>query len=173
MIKCPNCARDNEPDAKICIYCGAPLVDVVSSGAATRSLGDTDYEDVVSKLGPAKFGHRMNLVIGVGKDARTLSFASNEIESLVIGREDPDTGERPEIDLTDFGAVEKGVSRRHAAIIRKDDSLQIVDRDSPNGTFLNGQRLVANQSRVLRDGDDIRLGHLVIRINFSKNPPSS
>jgi pSer/pThr/pTyr-binding forkhead associated (FHA) protein len=83
-----------------------------------------------------------------------------------VGRYNPTTDEKPEIDLTDYGAVEKGVSRRHAFIIRRDGSLYLVDNDSPNGTFLNGQKLVAQQPRVLRDGDDIRLGHLVLRITF-------
>ena len=37
-----------------------------------------------------------------------------------------------------------------------------------NGTFLNGQRLVPNQPRILRDGDEIRLGHLVLYVRFVK-----
>lgn len=110
----------------------------------------------------------MNLIIGVEKDARAMVFDANRIEELVIGRKNPDTGEAPEVDLSSYEAMDKGVSRRHAAIIRKDGSLHIVDMGSANGTFLNGQRLVANQPRVLRDGDDVRLGHLVLRITFER-----
>ena len=168
MIQCPQCGRMNEDTAKICVYCGNALVDLVKEQAATRSFNDTDFEDGMPKWGSAKFSSKMNLIISIDKTPGALTFDADEIEELIIGRIDPDSGERPEIDLSDFGGLDKGVSRRHAAIIRKDGSLQVVDKGSPNGTFLNGQKLVSNQPRVLRDGDDIRLGHLVIRISFQK-----
>jgi pSer/pThr/pTyr-binding forkhead associated (FHA) protein len=41
-----------------------------------------------------------------------------------------------------------------------------VDRASANGTFVNGQRLHRNEVRVLRNGDDIRLGRLVLSAKF-------
>lgn len=167
MIKCPECGRMNEDNAKLCVYCGTPLVDLVRE-VATRAFNDTDFEEGVPKWGSARFNSKMNLIISVEKNPRAMTFDAEGIEELQIGRIDPDTGERPEIDLTDYDALGKGVSRRHAAVIRKDGSLQIVDKDSPNGTFLNGQKLVPNQPRVLRDGDDVRLGHLVIRITFQK-----
>ncbi|NDJ63106.1 MAG: FHA domain-containing protein, partial [Chloroflexi bacterium] len=73
------------------------------------------------------------------------------------------------VDLTNSGGVDKGVSRRHALVVRKEEnSLMIVDKDSPNGTYLNGQRLVPNQGRLLRDGDELRLGRLVIRVHFER-----
>lgn len=168
MIECPNCHRSNEDTAKICVYCGTPLVDVTTAYSSTRALDDTDYEEGVPKWGSARFSGQMNLVIGVERDPRALVFDANEIEELVIGRKNPDTGESPDIDLDPYDGIDKGVSRRHASIIRKDGSLHIVDKGSANGTFLNGQRLVANQPRVLRDGDDIRLGYLVIRITFER-----
>jgi pSer/pThr/pTyr-binding forkhead associated (FHA) protein len=95
-------------------------------------------------------------------------FYVDDNGELMIGRLDPDTGEAPDIDLTMYQAAEKGVSRRHAVITRRETALNIIDLGTPNGTFLNGQRLVANQPRVLRDGDEVRLGHLVLRITFGK-----
>jgi pSer/pThr/pTyr-binding forkhead associated (FHA) protein len=41
-----------------------------------------------------------------------------------------------------------------------------MDNGSSNGTFLNEQKLIANQPRVLRDGDDLRLGFLVLTVHF-------
>ena len=168
MIKCHECGRMNEDSAKICVYCGAVLTDAAQAYASTRTLDDTDFEEGVPKWGSARFSSQMNLVVGIEKDPKSLIFDASQIEELVIGRRNPDTGEAPEIDLDPYNGLDKGVSRRHAAIIRKDGSLHVVDRGSANGTFLNGQRLVANQPRVLRDGDDIRLGHLVIRITFER-----
>jgi pSer/pThr/pTyr-binding forkhead associated (FHA) protein len=72
----------------------------------------------------------------------------------------------PDLDLAPFGAAEQGVSRRHAAMRRGEDTLTLVDFGSTNGTYLNGQRLIPNQPRVLRDGDEIRVARLVFHIFF-------
>jgi pSer/pThr/pTyr-binding forkhead associated (FHA) protein len=116
----------------------------------------------------------MNLVLKVPDTEKTFTFDAAEITKLTIGRVDPDTGEAPAVDLIDHKAVEKGVSRRHASIIRRDTgSLSLVDQESDNGTFLNGQRLVPNQPRILRDGDEIRLGHLILYVRFVKATDAS
>lgn len=166
LVDCP-CGRYkiDERD-KICTYCGK----LVASFAATRALSEDDLEDEsVPRWGTARFSTRMNLILSLrGTDHRFI-FDANEITELTIGRTDPDTGEKPALDLSEFGAVENGVSRRHASIIRKDSgSLQIVDKGSPNGTFLNGQRLVVNQPRILRDGDELRLGKMILVVRFEK-----
>lgn len=135
---------------------------------ATRGLGDTDFEENQPRWGTARFGSRTNLLIYVRGIQQPFVFDAGTVNELVIGRYDPDTNHSPEIDLQNYGANEKGVSRRHATIIRRDGSLSIVDQGSHNGTYLNGQRLVAHQPRILRDGDDVRLGHLVLRIKFER-----
>jgi hypothetical protein len=138
---------------------------------STRGLGDTDFEEAEPKWGTARFGSRTDLIIYVRDANERFVFDAGTIEELVIGRYDPDTGESPEVDLQELGGPEKGVSRRHAIITRRDGSLNIVDQGSHNGTYLNGQRLVAHQPRILRDGDDLRLGHLVLRIKFVRSQP--
>jgi hypothetical protein len=166
VIECPNCKRQVPENSKICTYCGTLLE--TTQPTATRALNDTDFEDSVPRWGTARFNARMNLVLTVPDTSTSFVFDAERIEELVIGRQDPATGISPDIDLRDHGAIEKGVSRRHATIVRRNGSLSIVDQGSPNGTFLNGQRLVANQPRVLRDGDDVRLGHLVLRVTFER-----
>lgn len=137
---------------------------------ATRGLGNTDYEESEPRWGTARFNERTTLMLFVRGAPEPFVFDATSIVELVIGRVDPDTGQSPDIDLEHFGGTEKGVSRRHASIIRKDGSLNIVDAGSHNGTYLNGQRLIAHQPRVLRDGDDIRLGFLVLRVKFVRGP---
>lgn len=167
MIQCPQCKKDNKDNAQICAFCGEPLFDVQ---AATRALGDTDFEENVPKWGSARYQQRIkfNVMMDSGEE-KSLEIDTTEIDQLAIGRVDPVTNEAPPIDLTEFEALDKGVSRRHANLIRKDGSLHIVDLGSGNGTFLNGQRLVSDQPRVIRDGDDIRLGYLVIRVSFERD----
>lgn len=56
----------------------------------------------------------------------------------------------------DLVMAEAGLSRRHALIEHYDGLAQITDRDSRNGTFVNGERV--NGTRPLRDGDVITFG---------------
>lgn len=167
-MKCPNCNHDNREGAKICDYCGAPLFDPLQ-GAATKALGDTDIEEIIPRWGSSRYTDRIHLNVTLNGDEHVLTFDTSEMEELVLGRLDPDTNTAPNVDLTYFEARDKGVSRRHATITRRDGNLHLTDLGSPNGTFLNGQRLITNQPRVLRDGDDIRLGYLVVRISFERN----
>lgn len=87
-------------------------------------------------------------------------------DELVLGRKG--TGEIGPfvLDLTPFGADEKGVSRIHAAFRRLKNNLFLVDLGSSNGTFVNGQRLVSEQPNMLIEGDEIRLGNLVATVTY-------
>lgn len=169
MTECLYCGYKNiAENAKTCPRCGLPLTREVAT--ATRVLGDTEDETAIPRWGTAGFSSRMNLILKVHGFDKTYTFDANQITKLILGRLDPDSGEAPSIDLREFKAVDKGVSRRHAAIVRRDtDTLSLVDQDSDNGTYLNGQRLVPNQPRILRDGDEIRLGHLVLYVRFQKS----
>jgi len=51
--------------------------------------------------------------------------------------------------------LDNGVSRRHARIIELNGQVLIEDMQSANGTLVNGEMI---QTRVLNDGDKIRLG---------------
>lgn len=165
MIICPACQYENKEGALNCARCGAPLIDLATA-QTTRALGDTDFEEGMPKWGSARFNGAMNLVLTVLDTDQVFTFDADQVMELVIGRLNTDTGERPAVDLTDSDAIEKGVSRKHAVIVRRDGALHVMDYGSANGTYLNGQKLVAQQPRLLRDGDDIRLGHMVIRVTF-------
>jgi FHA domain len=168
--KCPNCSNNVLETEDICPFCGELFN---TTPEATRALGNTDFEEGIPRWGTAHFGSRTNLILQVRGASKTFIFDAEEIVELVIGRVDPDTGDAPPVDLQDCGGIDKGVSRRHAAVIRRDDKLQLIDKGSPNGTFLNGQRLVSNQPRILRDGDEVRLGHLVLVVSFERVSPLS
>lgn len=166
--ECPNCHSEVGDTEAICHKCGMLLV---KPSKETQALSNTDFEEGIPRLGTSFFGSRKKFVLQVREFSKTFVFDAHDVDELIIGRYDPDTGESPAIDLQECDAVNKGVSRRHAALVRQMDKLQIVDKGSPNGTFLNGQRLVANQPRILRDGDEVRLGHLVLVISFEDLGP--
>lgn len=168
MTECLYCGFTQiSASAKTCPRCGLPLKQQPSN--ATRALAEPDDDIATPRYGTAGFNSRMNLILRLPDTNATFTFDAAQITKLTIGRIDPDTGEAPVIDLNEHKAVEKGVSRRHAAIIRRDSgSLSLVDQESDNGTYLNGQKLVPNQPRILRDGDEIRLGHLLLYVRFAK-----
>ncbi|NDJ63107.1 MAG: FHA domain-containing protein [Chloroflexi bacterium] len=152
----------------ICTYCG--ILVSRREHATTRSLNDTELDDIVTRAGTAHLGARRLLVLGV-RDGQSFYFAANEITEFEIGRKDPATGDAPLVDLAAFNGAGKGVSRRHAVIRRQDTVLKVSDLNSANGTFLNGHRLVAHQDRILRDDDELRLGFLVINVKFEQMSP--
>ena len=87
------------------------------------------------------------------------SFSVPEPDCM-IGRFDPVTELRPDIDLTDHD-LKRSVSRRHARIVRSEDGHAIVEEiGALNGTMVNGKPLVAGQPHPLQDGDQITIGSL-------------
>lgn len=108
----------------------------------------------------------LTLFVAIEGLQTVFEFNVAQITRVTIGRIDPDTGERPDIDLTGYGAYENGVSRRHAAIITWNRGLFVIDEGSPNGTFLNGKRLAAGEPCALKYGDQIRIGRLVLNVTL-------
>jgi hypothetical protein len=90
---------------------------------------------------------------------------------VVIGRGSDQSAMRPDIDLEAFQGAEQGVSRLHLSM-RYDsehNAIHIYDLGSSNGSYLNNQRLNPHEVRFLRDGDQLRLGRMVIQVKF-KHP---
>jgi pSer/pThr/pTyr-binding forkhead associated (FHA) protein len=108
----------------------------------------------------------MSLQLDVLATSQRFLFEAIDFQTLTLGRVDPRTGRTPDVDLSQSKGLELGVSRHHASMMRREGALYLVDENSANGTYLNGQRLVAEQPRILRDGDDIRMGRLVMRVSF-------
>ncbi len=166
MIVCPHCNYDNLEGTLFCEKCGKSLfVEKGDTAVSTQRLGEAPSQlEGKPTWGTARFDHQATIVMHIQDAAKPVVLHPQQ--ESIIGRLDPASGATPDLDLTPYGALDRGVSRIHAAIRRGDDTLTLVDLGSVNGTHLNGQRLVPNQPRVLRDGDEIRLGRLVIHIYF-------
>jgi len=66
----------------------------------------------------------------------------------------------------DYRFDDNGLSRLHATIYRDGDKIWVVDENSTNGTFVNGEP-VSGSGMPLRDGDTVRIGNntdLTVRI---------
>jgi pSer/pThr/pTyr-binding forkhead associated (FHA) protein len=72
----------------------------------------------------------------------------------------------PDLNLNPYGAREKGVSRVHAALRHDHSQVLLIDLGSTNGTRLNGRPVAAHQAVKVSNGDEIRLGKLLLKITF-------
>ncbi len=84
-------------------------------------------------------------------------------EGITIGRDS---------DICEVIASNDYVSRRHCAVLsEQNESIQLVDLDSSNGTFVNGERV---KRCALRHGDHISCGRSSPpHFAFSESPPSN
>lgn len=89
-------------------------------------------------------------------------------EWVTLGRKCSEKYEQNHIDMTEFQALDLGVSRIHAAIHARKNFLTLQDLGSTNGTQLNGFAVAAYQNVPLEDGDEIMFGALRLKVTFSR-----
>lgn len=167
MKACPYCGHSNREGLLFCEECGQGLTSIMPgmTNMVKPSMDATpSIPGVKGVWGAASLATAASIIVQIrdAPDPLQMPLA----DQMILGRSDMTNPRQPDIDLTPYGALEKGVSRLHATIQRNDDVLTLVDMASSNGTHLNGQRLTPHQPRVLRDGDEIRLGKLVAHIYF-------
>jgi hypothetical protein len=174
MQPCPNCGHQNRAGIVFCENCGASLIGNMPLN--TKAL-ESDEQKAASKIdasvvtdvkiqGTTLFGENTLLRLAIEGSPEPILFKPKS--ETIFGRRDPATGAMPDVDLTPFAGYRMGVSRRHAAIRFGDEqNLDLWDLGSSNGTFLNGNRLNAHRPYRLHDGDEIRLGQMVLRVFFA------
>jgi len=86
--------------------------------------------------------------------------------AVEIGPDGLQMGKRPDCDLV---LDDTYASRSHAAIEVTSEGVRLVDRGSTNGTFVNDERI---ESRLLADGDLIRIGRSVLRFQITPQAPA-
>ncbi len=87
-------------------------------------------------------------------------------DETLVGRYDPVTDLRPDVDLTQVD-LKRSVSRRHARIQKLDDGFVVTEEvGALNGTFVNGAKLVTGRAHPVQPGDKISFGmvKLVFRV---------
>jgi hypothetical protein len=97
-------------------------------------------------------------------NAKIFEFPLKSGQSYIIGR--ADNTSRPDIDVSLFEAIEKGVSRRHAELKAINDRLYLCDLGSRNSTYLNDEHLEVEKYYLVSSGDLIRLGTLILAVEF-------
>jgi len=79
---------------------------------------------------------------------------------LILGR----------LETNDVPIKDGKASREHAKVYPQGQDFAIVDLNSSNGTFVNGQKVT---KRVLRSGDEISIGMVTLRFEAEKAAPAA
>lgn len=166
MITCPNCQHNEITGAIFCSNCGARLVHAeaylthVFRGEATQPFQVPTEKQALSVPTGRLLGAAVSLHILNAGQILPLSGK----EEFIIGRSAEGQAPLPDIDLANYRAYEKGVSRLHASIKASGSSISITDLGSVNGTRLNGRKIVPNEEVALNHGDILSLGKMQIQI---------
>ena len=168
MIICPECGSSQYPGTLFCSECGKMLVGSAIS-EPTDILPFTEFDNRplpipvdIQTLGPPEKPKQVLFVIPSSRRRIELKL----IHQIRIGRADPEAKITPELDLTQDQGIENGISRLHATIQLVKQGVILTDLDSTNGTVLNKSRLPAQKPFLVRSGDEIKLGDLLMHIFF-------
>lgn len=177
MPVCPTCGHENPFSALICAKCYTLLTTQPLTTARIREttnlasgaqipLTNTSlpFPKSPGRLGPDVVALYVNrtpqpIIIEIARQA-------------ILGRHTPNSSTQPRVDLTAYGAFERGVSRMHAAIRRVGKGLAIEDLASSNGTWLNGSRLPPFVTSDVKSGDTVNLSHLEVQIFYDDGTDS-
>jgi hypothetical protein len=129
-------------------------------GTRLRRMVNAAQEDAQKSV-PAP----TELTLVVRGMSETVAFRGQQ--SLTLGRYDHKAVHRPDVDLSRFGAAERGVSREHARLELHNGDLFIVDLGSTNGSFVRGEKMMPNEPYKVRHGEEIILGRLAIQVMFA------
>ncbi|HEY84916.1 MAG TPA: FHA domain-containing protein [Chloroflexi bacterium] len=169
MIKCPFCQTPHVDGTLFCSECGTYLLEDDQRGTdplGTNEIGwvgdAAEDPNAAAALAPGSGPATINLTIGDKK--RTIEIPLNK--AVHMGRLDPASDVFPEIDLSDDDGLGKGVSRRHARILKREGTVVVEDLGSINGTFINGKRLAPYLPETLADGDHLQLGRLLLEVKL-------
>jgi pSer/pThr/pTyr-binding forkhead associated (FHA) protein len=142
-MKCKECQMENIEGALFCEECGAKL------------------EEKAELLEVAEEGGGVHLVLA-SSDGNRLEIPSKD--EVVVGREDPISDIFPDVDLTDLGGMDKGVSRKHAVIHRAGADYTVEDMGSTNGTYVNKKKISPHAPQTIKPGDELRFGKLSLSV---------
>ena len=125
-------------------------IDVSGDARAAAQLRPVTH----ARSAAASPGNGTRLVVDGDEDT---GFALGDGE-IMVGRFDPVTEMKPDVDLTQLD-LKRSVSRRHGRIFPTDDGHAITEEvGALNGTFVNGDKLVTGRPHPLRDGDQVSFG---------------
>jgi pSer/pThr/pTyr-binding forkhead associated (FHA) protein len=168
MVTCPHCHAKYPENTLFCEECGAYLLGGDQKETDPLAVGEVIWmeREETREAAEADITSPLGLKLAIPDSGRDVEVSLTK--EVNIGRLDPASACFPDIDLASEGGLESGISRRHAKITRQGREVFIEDLGSLNGTFLNREKLAPYLPHVLKSGDELQLGKLVLRVSFTK-----
>lgn len=169
MMVCPECRSAFYPGTLFCESCGAAVHPASRAHvAATRTPASSEPnkgrssqpEDLTGAVTASGTTIR-RLLVRIEPTPARLAFRAAVIR---VGRADEEAGFVPDLDLTPYDGLEKGVSRCHATIRWADGGYVLIDEHSSNGTWLAGRRLESGRAYPLPQRASVRFGDLLAEL---------
>jgi hypothetical protein len=166
MIKCPVCQAQHPENTLFCDECGSSLLEDNQKKTGLIVVGEVTWteREETPKVSEEEVVSPVSLKLSIPDSGREMELPLTK--EVNIGRLDAASDCFPDVDLTSDGGLKKGVSRRHAKITRRGSEVFIQDLGSMNGTFLNRKKLTPYLPQVLKNGDELQLGKLILRVGF-------
>lgn len=169
--ECPQCGFANPPRTIFCEYCGEQLKPTDSfdiQPGLTQSPSTSEQRFTETKHGVQGAQVAMDALSEIIEIPGWFLVQPNgerldiphKLKEIYIGRDDIVSNVFPDIDLSRFDALKKGVGRKHIRLTLEDKQISIEDLQTVNGTFINGKRLLPHVPVPIQHGDVIVLGKL-------------
>ncbi|NDJ77555.1 MAG: FHA domain-containing protein [Chloroflexi bacterium] len=162
FFSCPRCNYPCPPGDDVCPECGTSLRHPSAEISAHARSGLLERERLTT------FASQAQVICQGVPGGQMLTLPMDR--PVVLGRGALSIAGEFACDLTEFNALEHGVSRRHCQFKRQGHQLWVTDLESANGTFLNGQLLYPRQGYVVAHQDRLMLGELQFVVFFLPAP---
>lgn len=97
----------------------------------------------------------------------TARFKFGVGQTMTLGRTNPNSAIKPEIDLSNYDSMYiDGVSRLHASLTRDELGWYLTDLNSTNGTWVNGDRLAPGTRYMLGTVNAIQFARFDLTITI-------
>ncbi|GHO52559.1 hypothetical protein KSB_10340 [Ktedonobacter robiniae] len=187
MDKCPYCGADTRPEDRYCLNCGNRLTPAAAAqsmnAAPTVGASPSGEWNAAGHEGgtvpPSDYGNEAAPTVAGGYGAEQANYSASTAQATMDRIEQPGRfilrsesgqviteyplekkeiviGRAPNSDI--LLQKDKLTSRRHAVVHFDNGQYVLQDEHSANGTFVNGQQLDENGTRLLQDGDHIGIG---------------
>ncbi len=167
MITCRDCGAAQPEGTLFCNECGRYLLETAVKSTVILPFSDLAHHIApppVAEFKPEPLTESIPITFIIPSSRRRVDIKM--VDQIRIGRTDSHSGILPELNLINDRGAEMGVSRTHATIQASPQGLVIIDLGSTNGTFLNNSPLTPESPYPLKNGDEIRLGELLIHVLF-------
>jgi len=169
-VICPKCKFANSHGALFCHNCYAVLLDTIRvNPGVIPELKRTPSTKTLTEIQLRRQAeanqlpsYAVSLYLVSAKIPTTAPVVLLLTSPIIIGRSESD--EQMRLDLSRYGAAERGVSRQHLILRRIESSVMAEDMGSSNGTWLNEVMLQPYRPAAIESASTIRLGKFSIEV---------